>query len=128
MPITISSTPQTLEIPVAGPGDANRLYIFTGIAEVNWQGSGGEWRREALNVEINHSFSAAQYRKGIGIASLAAISNKNEAVNAGWAIENINVTRSTSSGKPVLTARIGTRDKDGLLENIGYEIFVLAKI
>jgi hypothetical protein len=128
MPITLSSTPQTVEVPVAGPGGSNRLFVFSGIAEVNLKGTGGEWRRETLKVEINRSFSATQYQKGIAIASLAAISNKNEAVNAGWAIESVGVTRDSASGKPVLTARIAVRDNDGVLESIAYEVFVLAKL
>lgn len=128
MPITISSTPQTLEIPVAGPGDANRLYIFTGEAVVNMKGSGANWRQETLRIEINRTFTATAYKKGIGVASLSGISNKNEAINAGWKIESVEVVRDGDSNKPVLVASIAVRDVDGYLESVSYEVFVLAKI
>lgn len=128
MSITKSSNPQILEIPVSGPGEANRLFIFTGSVDVNLQGTGSEWRRETLKIEINHPFAAALYQKGIGIASLGGISNKNEAVNAGWAIESVSVARDSVTNKPVLTAQIAVRDNDGLLETVAYEVFVLAKI
>lgn len=128
MAITKSSIPQTLEIPVTGPDEANRLFIFTGIVQVNLQGTGSEWRRETLKIEIDRPFAAPMYQKGIGTASLAAISNKNEAVNAGWAIESVSVARDAESNKPVLTAQIAVRDKDGLIETIAYEVFVLAKV
>jgi hypothetical protein len=46
--------PQLLWVDVNGPGDASRLYIFTGIAVFNWHVTDDDnWARDPLTIKMN---------------------------------------------------------------------------
>ena len=129
MAISVISTPQALEISVNGPGSANRLFILSGAVSISrLKGTGKEWVRNTLNIQINRPFLPGQYIKGIGTASLSAIYNQEAAVNAGWAIENVAIRYSSTTRKATLTAQVAVRDSDGFLSGIAYEVFVLATV
>lgn len=119
--------PQEMEVGVNGPGDANRLFIYTGIAVFNFKGTGKEWLRDTLTFQLGRTFTSAQFRNVVVTASLASISNKSHAVNAGWAVDKVEAKRA-SNGKIELTMNLAIRDVDGYLHRVAYEVNVLAKI
>ncbi|MBU7028979.1 MAG: hypothetical protein HXS48_18740 [Theionarchaea archaeon] len=118
---------QDLEVVVRGPGDTNRLFIYTGTAVFNFRGTGGSWKRDSISFEVGRSFTSSQFRKAIATASLASISNDGTAANAGWAVDRVDVKRS-SSGKMRITAKLAVRDSDGYLQRMAYEVNVLAHL
>jgi len=121
--------PQELEIGVGGPSDANRLFAFSGTAVFNSQGAlGSSWYRDSISFEVGRAFSETQFKKAVAMISLASIANAEHAVNAGWAVDRVRVTRDAGTGKPRLTVDYAIRDIDGYLYRIGYKVSVLAKI
>ncbi len=119
--------PQEMEVIVSGPGDANRLFIYTGIAVFSFRGTGSRWLRDTLSFQIGRTFTAAQFKKAAATASLASIANNGHAVNAGWAVDRIEARRA-SSGRIEVTMNLAVRDSDGFLNRVAYEVNVLAKI
>lgn len=121
--------PQMLEIVVSGPTGANRLFVYTGTAMFSFKGTGGSWRRDSISFEIGGpSFTSSQFRKAVATASLSSIANRGHAVNAGWAVNRVEATRSAGSGKTKLSIELAVRDSDGYLYRIAYEVNVLAKL
>lgn len=119
--------PQEMEVGVNGPGDTNRLFIYTGIAVFDFKGTGGGWLRDTLTFQIGRTFTSTQFKKAMATASLASISNKNHAVNAGWAVDKVEAKRAMN-GKIELTMNLAIRDVDGYLHRVAYEVNVLTKI
>jgi len=119
--------PQEMEVGVNGPKDANRLFIYTGMAVFDFKGTGGSWLRDSLTFQIGRAFTLTQYKQAVATASLASISNKDNAVNAGWAVDRVEAKRA-SNGKIELTMNLAIRDSDGYIHRIAYEVSVLAKI
>lgn len=119
--------PQKMEVGVNGPGDANKLFIYTGTAVFTFKGTGKEWLRDTLTFQIGDPFTTTQFKKAVATASLASISNTSHAVNAGWAVDKVEAKRA-SNGKIELTLKLAIRDIDGFLHRVAYEVNVLAKI
>ena len=119
--------PQELDVAIYDPGDANRMFIYTGTAVFNFRGTGGSWKHGSISFEVGRYFEPGRFRKAIVTASLASISNDDTAVNAGWAVDRVDVKRS-SSGKMKITAKLAVRDVDGYLQRMAYKVTVLARI
>jgi hypothetical protein len=129
MAVTLEAvaSPQELIVDVNGPDDANRLFIYTGIAVFTFKGTGGQWRRDRLSFKVGRSFTAGQFKKAIASGSLNSISNAHHAVDAGWAVDQVSAARAPD-GKTMLTLELAIRDVDGYLQRVGYEVLVLAKM
>jgi hypothetical protein len=118
---------QEMEVVVNGPGDANRLFIYTGIAVFNFKGTGSGWRKDTLTFQVGRTFTTTQFKKAVATAALASISNVEHAVNAGWAVDKV-AARRASTGKVELAMDLAIRDVDGYIHRVGYEVNVLAKL
>lgn len=59
--------------------------------------------------------------------SLASISNRHHAVNAGWAVDKVDAKRA-SNGKIKVILNYAIRDIDGYLYRVGYKVNVLAQL
>jgi hypothetical protein len=118
---------QEMEVVVNGPGDANRLFIYTGIAVFTFKGTGSNWRKDTLTFQVGRTFTTTQFKKAVATAALASISNADHAVNAGWAVDKVTARRA-SSGKVELVMDLAIRDVDGYIHRVGYEVNVLAKL
>lgn len=121
-------TPQQMEVDVSGPADANKLFIFTGIAVFTFKGTGQAWKGDTLTFEVGPQFTANQFKSAVVTASLASIANAGHAINAGWSVNSAEAVRSSSSGKTKLTFNLAVRDSDGYLYRIGYEACVLVDL
>ena len=127
VPLGFIENPQEMEVVVSGPGDINRLFIYTGTAVFDFKGAGGDWLRDTLTFEIGRSFTVAQFRSATATASLASISNVQHAVNAGWAVDRVEASRA-ASGKIQLRMNLAVRDVDGYVHRVAFEASVLAKL
>lgn len=90
--------PQLLWVDVNGPGDASRLYIFTGIAVFNWHVTDDDnWVREPLTIRMNDYYGGApflvenQVVDHVETASLASIYSKETARRdaVGFAVDSV---------------------------------------
>ena len=119
---------QEMEVPVSGPDGANKLFLYTGVAMIFFQGTGSDWLRDSVSFEVGRSFMESEFLRAVATASLASIANDHKAVNAGWAVDRVTVSRSASTGKTMLTINLAVRDSDGYVHRVAYEASVLAKV
>ena len=119
---------QSMEVVVTGPGGANRMFIYTGIAGFNFKGQSGSFRYDSMEFEIGRIFSRGQVLQIIAIGSLNRVFNNATAVNAGWSIENINGRWDAVHGRVMVHADLGCSDSDGYLQKMGFQVIVLAKV
>ena len=103
----------------------NRDLVFlSGVPVFNFRGSGGSWKRDTLYV-----VAGPRWRRLIDVvpvASLASGSNKNHAVNAGWAVDGVRWT--TYGGRILLKIPVAIRDSDGYLHRVSYQITAIGYI
>ena len=46
-------SPQTLDTILAGPGPSNRMFIFTGIAEIDWRVASDTLARDSVEIVLS---------------------------------------------------------------------------
>ena len=119
---------QEMEVVVAGPGTANRLFIYTGVAIFEFKGTGGTWLRDFIDFELGRVFAPGQVRDVLATGALNSIKNDNTAVNAGWAVDRLNARWDPTEHRIKLRADLAVRDSDGYMQRMGYQVTVLARI
>lgn len=123
---------QELKIPVIGPDNADFMYIFSGIAVFSFKGNGAEWNRDTLTVRIPHQFeNRIKILKLTANGALNSIANNEHAVNAGWAIDEINAYEDYEEFTPFkhidVYAKLAVRDIDGYIYRISFQVFALVE-
>ncbi|HUX07335.1 MAG TPA: hypothetical protein VMX35_08485 [Acidobacteriota bacterium] len=119
---------QELEVAVSGPEGADRLFIYTGIAVLNFKGeSVHHWKRDTITFLVGRNFGAGQFRRATASAALASIYNDNVSNDAGWAVDSVDADWDDESKKVQVKADLAVRDTDGYIYRISYEVFVLAR-
>jgi hypothetical protein len=119
--------PRVLQIPI---GTGRSLWIWTGTAELLFQGTGTDWvRDQAMDDLLGLGFDPFDL-DDFGIAasaSLASIQNEGAAVNAGWAVDQIVADRirrpEDNLGAIRWTANLAVRDVDGYLMRLSFQVF-----
>lgn len=99
-------------------GDGRNLVVLSGYAGFILKGSGGSWRR--VTGEMVRGPTWRRLDDVVPIISLAAISNDNHAVNAGWAVDWCNWYNLNS--RIYLRCGLAIRDVDGYLIRVAYQI------
>lgn len=121
------------------PVDAkHKLFHFSGIICHNFAGQSGDWRRYTATVtlprmglnwvsasEVNPSQNRFAVEHGAATVFLASISNSGNAVNAGWAVDQ--VLTGTNAGHLNLEISVAVRDSDGFIARLGYRLDILAR-
>jgi len=79
---TSIASPEWMRVPQA---DGRELVFFTGVAVVNFRGTGSTWRRDQVEIFLPGSWQRVD--EGVASAALAAIDDLGVATNAGWAID-----------------------------------------
>ncbi len=109
------------------------FVVEAGVAIFNFRGDGGEWLRDQLDIPTDTVMMRPSVGGGPGslvtfhgprvvaTASLASISNNNEAINAGWAVDACWWDQD-ASGRIVLHVNLAVRDGDGFLDRIAYHM------
>jgi hypothetical protein len=109
MPVRIApnqiQNPQQIEAVVAGPEDADRLFVidgqFDGGVFAGSQGSGFVQQKETFSVLVGPVLTRKQFFGAIATASLAKTSFSINAtpVNFGWQILNVDADWDDESGQ-----------------------------
>ena len=123
---------QELEAVVSGPDDANRLFVYTGMAEVEIVGAEPHprWSQEIITFTVGREFSGGNDKvmKSVVTASLSAIRNEGVASFAGWRIYAAATDYDDQEKKVRVNILIGARDTEGVLEQVAWQVNVLAHV
>ena len=121
---------QEMEVWVSGPGRANRLFIYTGIAVFNFKGDepASAWKKDSIEFELGRVFAPGQVRDVVATASLNSINNYSTAVHAGWAVDRVMAQWDLTEQRIKLLADLAVRDVDGYIQRMGFQVTVLASI
>jgi hypothetical protein len=119
---------QEIEAVVGGPGSANRLFIYNGIAVFQFEGTGSNWHGDFIEFEIGRVFVSSQVHAVSVIGSLNSIENTAVANNAGWAVDSVRAALDPPNQRIVVHADLAVRDNDGAISRMAYQVTVLATI
>jgi hypothetical protein len=105
------------------------LVTLTGIVVIDFKGTGGDWLRDRLNLtlrfptEILPPDKLFQVELWAPFVTLNAIVNEQQAVNAGWAVDEFEGPgRVMIRDEVKIWADIAIRDIDGYLIRVGYSL------
>lgn len=104
--------------------DGRDIVFLSGYAVFNFKGSGGVWRHDDLYMQIGPIWRRID--DVTPVVSLASISNKEHAVNAGWAVDNCRWT--TMGNRILLQCRLAIRDVDGYIHRVAYQVNAMGQI
>ena len=124
---------QEMEVHVNGPDGANRLFIYSGMAEVELCGGmpHPRWSLEVVCFELGRKYDCDNGEKVINIvatASMAGGRTDGVASFAGWQIFGSAGELDTESCRVRMNIAAGARDTQAFLEQISFHINVLAKV
>jgi hypothetical protein len=126
-PVAIDN-PQEMQVFVTGPGGANRMFIYTGVAVFAFKGIGKNWRRDFIDFEIGRVFLPGQVLDTLATGALNSIKNVSTAVDAGWAVDRLTPRWDPIEQRIKVRADLAVSDVDGYLLRMGYQVTVLARI
>jgi hypothetical protein len=105
--------------------DGRDLVFLSGYAVFDFIGTGGSWLCDDLYLVIGPGWRRID--GVVPVVSLASISNQNNAVNAGWAVDNCRWT--TIGGRLILLqSRVCIRDSDGHLHRVTYQVTAMGNL
>lgn len=122
---------QEMEIHVNGPDGANRLFIYNGMAEVELCGGlpHPRWSLEVLCFELGRTYSGDdEVVKITATASIAGARTDGVASFAGWQIFGAAGELDEDSHRVRMNIAAGARDTQAFLEQIAFQVNVLAKV
>lgn len=123
---------QEMEVHVNGPDGANRLFIYSGIAEVELCGGlpHPRWSLEIVCFDIGRAYDSDD-ESVINIqssASLGGTRTDGVASFAGWQIFGAAGELDEDSNRVRMNIAAGARDTQAFLEHIVFQVNVLAKV
>lgn len=124
---------QEMEVYVDGPDGANRLFIYSGMAEVDLCGGlpHPRWSLEIVCFPVGRTYDCANGDKVIKIVSSAALAGGRTdgvASFAGWQIFGAAGEYDEEDCKIRMNIAAGARDTQAVLEQISFQLNVLAKV
>jgi hypothetical protein len=123
---------QEMEVHVTGPDGANRLYIYSGMAEVEIRGGlpHPRWTLEVICFELGRTYNLADESiiKINASAALAGGRMDGVASFAGWKIFGAAGELDNESSRVRMNIAAGARDTQAFLEQISFQVNVLARI
>jgi len=124
---------QEMEVHVNGPDGANRLYIYSGMAEVELCGGmpHPRWSLEVVSFDLGRQYDCDNGEEVIRIvatASMAGGRTDGVASFAGWQVFGCAGELDTDNGRVCMNIAAGARDTQAFLEQISFHINVLAKV
>lgn len=123
---------QEMEVHVNGPDGANRLYIYSGMAEVELCGGlpHPRWSLEVVCFEIGRTYDkdTESVIKIQSSASLAGCRADGVASYAGWQVFGAAGELDEESRRVCMSIAAGARDTQAYLEQICFQMNVLAKV
>jgi len=124
---------QEMEIHVGGPDGANRLFMYSGMAEVELCGGlpHPRWSLEVVCFDIGRTYDKSKGEEVIKIltsASLAGSRTDGVASFAGWEIFGAAGELDHEDHRVRMNIAAGARDTQAFLEQICFTVNVLAKV
>jgi hypothetical protein len=123
---------QEMEVHVGGPDGANRLFIYSGMAEVEL--SGGlphpRWSLEVVCFDIGRTYSEEDDTIVKITATAALAGNRTDGVAsfAGWQIFGAAAELDDETNRVRMNIAAGARDTQAFLEQISFQVHVLARV
>ncbi len=123
---------QEMEVHVGGPDGANRLFIYSGMAEVEL--SGGlphpRWSLEVVCFDIGRTYSEEDDSIVKITATAALAGNRTDGVAsfAGWQIFGAAAELDDETNRVRMNIAAGARDTQAFLEQISFQVHVLARV
>ena len=120
-------SPQTLDAVLAGPGLSNRLFVFTGIAEIEFSAPGNnklvhdvvELVLSDWHGDIHLDLENTELTTAVWPASMHA---DDDATQVTWAVDDA-FAFVTEEDRPKLRVIVAVQGDKGVLSRIGYEVF-----
>jgi hypothetical protein len=124
---------QEMEIHVNGPDGANRLFIYSGMAEVELNGGlpHPRWSLEVICFDIGRRYDCDNGEDIVDVvttASFAGGRTDGVASFAGWQIFGAAGELDLDDCRLRVNIAAGARDTQAFLEQIAFHVNVLAKI
>lgn len=124
---------QEMEVHVNGPDGANRLFIYSGMAEVELCGGlpHPRWSLEVICFDIGRTYDHGNGEEVVNILATASLAgNRTDGVAsfAGWQIFGAAGELDEDSNRIRMNIAAGARDTQAFLEQISFQVNVLAKI
>jgi hypothetical protein len=123
---------QEMEVHVNGPDGANRMFIYSGMAEVELTGGlpHPRWSLEVVCFDVGRSYDVENEEviNIVATSSLAGSRTDGVASFAGWQIFGAAGELDEESGRVRMNIAAGARDTQAFLEQISFYITVLARV
>ena len=124
---------QEMEVNVDGPDGANRLFIYSGMAEVELCGGlpHPRWSLEIICFDIGRRYdveNGEEVIKMVTTASFAGGRTDGVASFAGWQIFGAAGELDKEDCRIRMNIAAGARDTQAFLEQISFHVNVLAKV
>jgi hypothetical protein len=124
---------QEMEVHVNGPDGANRLFIHSGMAEVELCGGlpHPRWSLEIICFDIGRKYdtdNGEEVIKVLSTANLAGARTDGVASFAGWQIFGAAGEIDHEDRRVRMNIAAGARDTQAFLEQICFQVNVLAKV
>ena len=124
---------QEMEVHVNGPDGANRLFIYSGMAEVDLCGGlpHPRWSLEVICFELGRKYDIENGESVINIlatSSMAGGRTDGVASFAGWQVFGAAGELDEDSGRIRMNIAAGARDTQAFLEQISFQVNVHAKV
>ena len=124
---------QEMEVHVNGPDGANRLFMHSGMAEVELCGGlpHPRWSLEIICFDVGRKYDVDNGEQVINVlssANLAGTRTDGVASFAGWQIFGAAGELDHEDGRVRMNIAAGARDTQAFLEQICFTVNVLAKI
>ena len=123
---------QEMEVHVNGPDGANRLFMYSGMAEVELCGGlpHPRWSLEVVCFDIGRSYDLENEAVIKILANAALAGNRTDGVAsfAGWQIFGAAGELDHEDCRVRMNIAAGARDTQAFLEQIAFHVNVLARI
>jgi hypothetical protein len=123
---------QDMEVCVNGPDGANRLFIYSGMAEVELCGGmpHPRWSLEVICFDIGRTYDITDESIVKITATAALAGNRTDGVAsfAGWQIFGAAAELDDETNRVRMNIAAGARDTQAFLEQIAFQVHVLARI
>ncbi|MDH3979708.1 MAG: hypothetical protein OEU91_04260 [Gammaproteobacteria bacterium] len=124
---------QEMEVHVGGPDGANRLFMYSGMAEVELCGGlpHPRWSLEIICFDIGRKYECDKGEAVVKILSSASLAgNRTDGVAsfAGWQIFGAAGEFDEDDCRIRMNIAAGARDTQAFLEQICFQVNVLARV
>lgn len=116
---------QEIEVQVTEADGLKFLTIYCGVATFSFIGESTNWKRDRLEFYLPKRLSSDEFHRAIASAAPASLSNDDHAVWAGWAVDRVGADYDDDEQKVKLWADIAIRDRDGHLDRISFQAYIL---